>query len=84
MDQYFFYKGPDDYNRPVFKHVSDSIFIGSCEHLVGDLKYDLTTPEKIVDYFNNNKETLVYFGRHFNKEPEGTSLKLDNINLFIK
>ena len=63
------FKGIDDWNRPVFKAIDQSLYYGSVDIL---FDYDATEEEVLqkVTAFN-----LSYFGHSFNCEPYGDSPK---------
>jgi len=70
----FKYKGIDRFGRPVFVS-KEQIHIGSVNIL---FNYGATSQEVM----NRIKgEELVYFGRTFNCEPEGTKIDLTKVEL---
>lgn len=73
------FKGVDPFNRPVFKVLEKSYYIGS----INTLFSHNTGEQEIVDYFKEHKEELIFFGHSFGCEPEGGLLK-SNIELIFK
>lgn len=68
------FKGKDDWNRPVFKHIHTNIYFGSTNILIPNEKLGLKNEESIVKYFNDNVKQIEYFGNEFNREPHGEAI----------
>lgn len=72
--------GIDEFNRPVFKNVEKNNFYGSDEILFSHS----ATSEEVIKAITEKKIRVVYFGTHFNCEPEGHTLKSFVKVIFIK
>lgn len=73
------FRGIDDFNRPVFKVLEKSYYMGSTNKL---FSHD-TNPKEIVKYFKNHKDDLIFFGYSFGCEPEGGKIK-DTLKIIIQ
>lgn len=70
----FIYMGPDEKSRPIFKNIDNKTYICSTEILVPNEELKLSSKSSIVEYFNNNKDKLVFYGHKARTEPDGRKL----------
>ena len=73
--------GIDDWNRPIFKDTNDKRYFGDTENL-----FDYFEENNVIDFYSNENKLnqLTYFGRSFNCEPLGISLKVLDVTLKLK
>jgi len=74
----FKFEGVDYWSRPVFKCINNDVRIGSVEILFPNKEIAPNCePEKITEFFRNNKHELVIFGTSpiDEDDPLGTPIK---------
>lgn len=77
-----YYRGVDDFSRPVFKLKDRAVYFGSTSVLVPDRSKGLVDVESIVKYFQDNPNHLELFGSKFNCEPHGGTASNWKFNIY--
>ena len=67
-----YFRGIDNWNRPVFKDVNSVSHYGSTSRLFPNkVLFPNSSESDIISFFRDNIRELEYFGNHFDCEPNG-------------
>ena len=73
----------DYWSRPVYKYINNNIYIGSTDYLLPDKRIAPNgTIEEINNFFRQNLDNFIYFGREIDGDPVGGKFK-DDVQFII-